>query len=92
VRLGVCIPPLLIALVEFDLGVILSWIGLCCLLVVPFIIPLSLVASRKILPVADVYRVPCPDVILTQWLALLLSFAVLPILLAMIYSNISSEV
>lgn len=91
-RLCVCVPPLLISLLEYDLGVILSWAGLCSFLVVPFIIPLSLVAARKILPVADPYRVPCPDVRFKQWLALLLSGAVLPVLLAMVYSNISSHV
>lgn len=92
VRMCVCVPPLLISLLEYDLGVILSWAGLCSFLVVPFILPLSLVAARKILPVADPYRVPCPDVRCKQWTALLLSGAFVPVFLAMVYFNIHSHV
>lgn len=57
------IPPLILAFVEFDLGVILTWAGFFGFLVVPFIVPLHLVAARKMLPVESPFTVRyCPNV------------------------------
>lgn len=87
------IPPLLLAFVEFDLGVILTWAGFFGFLVIPFIVPLQLVAARKMLPVESAFTVRyCPNVTSTQWLALSMSLVVLPIVVALVVLTIMSEV
>lgn len=77
----------------FDLGVILNWAGFFGFLVIPFMVPLQLVAARKMLPVESYYTVRyCPNVSPRQWLALSMSLIVLPIVAVLVVLTILSEV
>ena len=85
------VPPLLLALFEYDLGVILTWAGLFGFVVIPFIVPLHLVAARKMLPVESPFAVKrCPNVSNMQWVALIISLTVIPILALLVVLNILS--
>jgi hypothetical protein len=59
----VSVPPLFLAVIEYDLGVILTWAGLFGYVIIPFIVPLLLVAARRMLPVESAFAIRyCPNV------------------------------
>ena len=79
-KLSACLPPLIIAMLEYDLGNVLDWAGLIGFFLIPFMIPMCHIAGRKVLPVEsqyDVHRVP--RVTFTQWINWLVSLLLVPL-------------
>ena len=83
-KLLACVPPLLIAVVEFNLGELLEWTGLLGFFLMPFMIPACHLASRQMLPQRSLYG-------LQRWplhLSWLLSLVQVPLILAIILLNV----
>lgn len=84
-KLAACVPPLIVAMMEYNLGEVLDWAGLFGFFLIPFMIPMCHIAARKVLPVEsqyDVHRIPRVSV--TQWANWLLSFLLVPIAVAIV--------
>lgn len=58
-KLLACVPAILVAMLEHNLGTVLNWAGLFGFFLMPFMIPICHLAGRKVIPVESKYDVRC---------------------------------